>query len=294
MQHNVPGLRGQGVPLVELSTAQTASIKDGKSLVRTRSSRNAKQDCHALVAYSLEESSPAADAAQAATLAAQAFIDLSSVLIGETATESESSIFTTAAREAMGMAQAGAAAAQRHAAMMDASAVYIPGAAALVDAWNQVAESAVNALRMADGSSPEHLTALQREMLNCRQLADQLPTHCMQPADPAPASMCMLLEIEHLVRWEEVDGEKRTYGLEVGEMTRLEAICKPALCFETVFCNGSRGRRKRVPALLTPRPGARSYKYAVWLDQIECAMVKAENSKGKCYYVPTNKTSTKG
>jgi hypothetical protein len=185
--------------------------------------------------------------------------------------------------------------------MADTSAGYSTAAAALVDALNHVADGATKALDVEEGPSPVHLTqqraALQREMWHCRQLADQLPAKCIEQADPAPASMCMLLEIEHLVRWEEVDevdGMKRTYRLAVGNMTQLEAVSNPALGFETVFCDGSRGRRKRVPTLLTPQPGARSYKYAVWLDQIECAMVKAEDSRGKCYYIPTNKSSSKG
>jgi hypothetical protein len=301
MKRNVVGPRGQGVPLVELSTAQAASIKDGKALVRTRSSRNAKQDCYALVPYSLEEPSPAAEAVQAAALASQAVSDWARVLTGGANTPSESGISAAAARNAMGIAREGAEAAHFHAAMADTSAGYSTAAAALVDALNHVADGATKALDVEEGPSPVHLTqqraALQREMWHCRQLADQLPAKCIEQADPAPASMCMLLEIEHLVRWEEVDevdGMKRTYRLAVGNMTQLEAVSNPALGFETVFCDGSRGRRKRVPTLLTPQPGARSYKYAVWLDQIECAMVKAEDSRGKCYYIPTNKSSSKG
>jgi hypothetical protein len=92
MTRNMAGPRGQIVPIVELSTAQAASIKDGKSLVRSRSSPNAKQDCHALVPYSLEEPSPAAEAVQAAVLAAQAAVELASVLRGDTSNPSESSI----------------------------------------------------------------------------------------------------------------------------------------------------------------------------------------------------------
>jgi hypothetical protein len=299
MKRLVVGPRGRGVPVVELFTASTASIKNGKSLVRTQSSRNAKQDCHALVPYSLEEPSPAAEAAQAATLAALAVSHMASELTEDSCTLSNSGISAATAREAMAMARAGAEDAQRHAAVADASAGYNAAAAGLVDALNQVAAAVAKALSVSE--APVHLVeqraALQRQMHHCCQVADQLPAKCMQPVDPAPASMCMLLEIEHLMRWEEVDdsnGEKRTYRLAVGNMTQLQAICKPALNFETVFCDGSRGRRKRVPTLLTPQPGARSYKYAVWLDQIESAMVKAEDSKGRCYYVPTNKSSTKG
>jgi hypothetical protein len=124
MKRNMAGHRGQIAPRVELSTAQAASIKDGKSLVRSRSSRNAKQDCHALVPYSLEEPSPAAEAVQAAVLAAQAVGEPTSVLTGDTSTPSESSISAAAAREGMSMARKGAEAAQCHAAMADASAGY--------------------------------------------------------------------------------------------------------------------------------------------------------------------------
>jgi hypothetical protein len=86
---------------------------------------------------------------------------------------------------------------------------------------------------------------LQREMCHCKELADQLPAKCMQSADPALSSMCMFLEFIHVVRWEEedkIDREKCKYRLAVGNMTQLEAFCKPALDFETVLCNLSRGR----------------------------------------------------
>jgi hypothetical protein len=126
---------------------------------------------------------------------------------------------------------------------------------------------------------------------------------CKQPADPSPASMCTLLEIEHHVkREEEVDGESRMYRLAVGDRTQLEAVSRPDLQFERVFCDGSRGRRKRVPTLLEPQRGARSYKCAVWLDQIEstvwcsieCSMVRAKDNSGRRFYAPTSKSSTKG
>jgi hypothetical protein len=160
----------------------------------------------------------------------------------------------------MSMARKGAEAAQCHAAMADASAGYKAAASALVDALNQVAGGAAKALSLAEGPLPVHLApqlaALQREMCNCRQVADQLPIKCIHPAGPEPPSMCMLLEVEHLVKWKEVDemdGEKRTYRLAVGDMTQLEAVCKPALNFETSFCDGSLERRKRLPTLLTPQ-----------------------------------------
>jgi hypothetical protein len=295
MKPNAIGPRGQGVPIVELATAQTASIKDGKSLVRTRSSRNAKQDCYALVPYSLEAASPIAEAAQVASSAAAEIAVLAQELTGATNIIGMSDRSHEEAMEAAQLALAAAEAAKQHAATAEASAGYNEAAIALVHDLYQLGQAADKALTLA-GSSPTRLSAVVTLAAeHCRELAEQLPAKCSQPADPEPASICTLLEIEHLVRWEEeVDGERRIHRLAVGDMTQLEAVSRPDMQFETVFCDGSRGRRKRVPTLLKPQRGARSFKYAVWLDQIECSMVRAEDSSGRRFYVPTNKSSTKG
>jgi hypothetical protein len=46
---------------------------------------------------------------------------------------------------------------------------------------------------------------------------------------------------------------------------------------------------KRVPTMLRPKAKSGKYTYAVWLDQIECPMVHATDSKEGHYYIPTNK-----
>jgi hypothetical protein len=277
------GPRGQGVRMVDLITAKAASIKDGKCLVRTRTSRNSKRDCYALVPYSLEEAPSAlAEAPQVAALATAAIANLADGLSGET------SISHGEAMEASRLAYTAAEAVKHHA-VDEGSAGYREAAEAVADALKVVVDAAERALSAVQTSSQR--LAVAKAAQDCLDVA----ANCLQPADPAPASICTLLEIDHLVKWEEeVDGERRIYRLAVGDMTLLEAVSRPDLQFETVFCDGSRGRRKRVPTLLKPQQGARSFKYAVWLDQIECSMVRAEDTSGRRFYVPTNKSSTKG
>jgi hypothetical protein len=64
-----------------------------------------------------------------------------------------------------------------------------------------------------------------------------------------------------------------------GDMTELELVSPPELRFETVFCDGNRGRMKRIPNMLRPKSKAGKYMYSVWLDQIECPMVHATDCK---------------
>jgi hypothetical protein len=56
--------------------------------------------------------------------------------------------------------------------------------------------------------------------------------------------------------------------------------------FETVFCEGTRGRMKQVPTMLRPKAKSGKYKYDGGLDQIECPMVLATDSKEGYYYIP--------
>jgi hypothetical protein len=64
------------VSLVRLSTAKAATIKAGKALVRTTATKTAKQDWHALVPYSTEDPSPAAETCHVVVQAAAAVADL--------------------------------------------------------------------------------------------------------------------------------------------------------------------------------------------------------------------------
>jgi hypothetical protein len=80
----------------------------------------------------------------------------------------------------------------------------------------------------------------------------------------------------------------------VGEMMELEPVGQLELRFDTVYCDSSRSRMKRVPTMLRPNPRAPKYTYAVWLDQVEGPMVHAAENKGTNYYIPTNKLSLKG
>lgn len=80
-------------------------------------------------------------------------------------------------------------------------------------------------------------------------------------------------------------------------MTQLEAVPNDKLQHETVYCDGSLGRRRRVPTLLRPCKGrsGKPFKYAVWLQDIQGALVVPRDSQGRVTrYVPTNKTGLRG
>jgi hypothetical protein len=190
----------------------------------------------------LEEAPSAlAEAPQVAALATAAIADLANGLSGET------SISHDEAMEASRLAYTAAEAVKHHA-VDEGSAGYREAAAAVADALNQVVDAALWALSAVQTSSQR--LAVEKAAQDCLDVA----ANCKQPADPAPANMCTLLEIDHLVIWEEeVDGERRIHRLAVGDMTQLETVSRPDLQFETVFCDGSRGRRKRVPTLLKPQ-----------------------------------------
>jgi hypothetical protein len=90
--------------------------------------------------------------------------------------------------------------------------------------------------------------------------------------DPEPGSICTVLTVERLLLWsEQRNGEKMTRRLAMGVMTELVPAGSAEDGYEMAFCDGTRRRRKRVPTMLTPAQGKnKSYKYAVWLDQIKC------------------------
>jgi hypothetical protein len=73
---NAAGGHGEGIPIVGLSTAKTSTTQGGKAQVRTRGKDIAKENWHALVPYTLEMASPAAQAAELAMAAAAATADL--------------------------------------------------------------------------------------------------------------------------------------------------------------------------------------------------------------------------
>jgi hypothetical protein len=121
--------------------------------------------------------------------------------------------------------------------------------------------------------------------------------HCTQQLEPG--SICTVLEVERLLLWrEQRDGKMLTRRLATGVMTELVPAGSAVHGYEMAFCDGTRGRRKRVPTMLTPAAGkGRSYTYAVWLDQIECTMacgLQQQSGRDKLYYIPVNKSSRRG
>jgi hypothetical protein len=283
---NQVGQKGRGIPLMRLSTAQTATIKGGNSTVRTKAKSSAKQDWHALVPYTTEELSPAAEAAEVSASTAVAIAEAAKALPCTSATPSLLEVLAADARTA-------AEAAQRHVAASEQTGGYNEAAQEVRRAVSRVAQIAEAALGQLHDTATTSQVA--QAMQQCKAAAIQLPEKCAAPTDPAPPSMLTLLEVEHLVKWEqEVDGRTLMRRLAIGIMKPLQPVANQLLQFETVFCDGSRGRRKRVPTMLTVPPGAAGFKYAVFLDQIECAMVKATDSTGHNCYVPVNRSGMKG
>jgi hypothetical protein len=185
--------------------------------------------------------------------------------------------------------------AKQHAAEADQHVGYTEALASNLHKVASIAEKAVDMAQARQAPVQDHVVRAANVAGDCRLAAHQLEHKRRLPINPAPASMCMLLEIEYLVKWEqELKGKSRVFRFATGNMTELQCVQNTLLGFETAFCDGSRGRCKRVPTLLTPARGARSYKYAVWLDQIDCAMVSAQDEKGKQFYMTTNKLFVRG
>jgi hypothetical protein len=57
---------------------------------------------------------------------------------------------------------------------------------------------------------------------DCWLAAHQLVHKCRQLINPTPASMCMLLEIEFLIKWgQEIKGKCQEISVATGNMTKL-------------------------------------------------------------------------
>lgn len=120
--------------------------------------------------------------------------------------------------------------------------------------------------------------------------------------DPGcPTSVCSVLEVQELLRWQQSteEGRDKVYWLVLGTMTALRPVSsdKPgcAHVYEQGFCDGSHGRRKRFPSLLEKPEQAQSHLYAVWLSQVEAAMVSAVNDQGvTTHFVPPFKSGMYG
>lgn len=141
-----------------------------------------------------------------------------------------------------------------------------------------------------------------------RKHAEELLLAGVEPA--CPDSCSTVLEMQALVQWKQMhelqsEGDAQTvvkldrpkvYRLAVGEMSLLEPVSK-ASCphlYETGFCSGSLGRRKRYPSLLR-KARTPSFLYAIWLRDVETALVSAgEAGAAPQYFVPPLKSSRLG
>jgi hypothetical protein len=191
-KHKEVGPRGECVPLVRLSTSKAATIKAGKALVCTIVTKIAKHDWHALVPYSTD-SSLAAEKCDVMVKAATAVAELA---------EKESSQCKEAAVNTLDAAAYQARAvmrdAGRHAREADLSGGFNAGCAALLANLQSIITAGEAIMRAARA----HMAAIQGHFCACRQRAEILPGPCQQPANPAPSSICTVLEIERLVKWE--------------------------------------------------------------------------------------------
>ena len=298
--HGTVRADGKRDAVVELWTSNAATIKNGGALVRTAAKQISKQDCYAFVPYSTEDT-PASTAAVLAGGAAEAVRTLQQALSAGTAGQQCPRV-DAAAAAAAGAAQA--ANAQLKAAEQGAG--YNAAAHALTQAVATTAQAASEAVAAAEQlrysafaeHAEERLAAVQRTRAaatECAAVAASLPLECNQPASRTPPSMCGVLHIQRLLKWTQTkDGTMLTRRLAIGKMHDLTPVADKLQRYSEVYCDGSRGRSKQFPTMLQPTRGRNSYTYAVWLSQIECAMVKYVDARGTVFYVPTNKLSLRG
>jgi hypothetical protein len=302
------GRSGQAVPLVQLHVAQTATIHSGAALVRTSNKNIGKQDCYVLIPY-LTEESPATKAMIDAAMAAEAVYQLHDVLCDSSAKCSGLPVPERVLADVLAAATeatSAATAAAEQAELADQSAGFNTHARATAEHAAEAAASALQALDAIatvplEGTLYSHkdiesaAQGVREAAFQCQEHASTMPAECAEPVTAAPGSICSVLHVEHLLRWtQDKDGEPTACRLVLGQMTELEPVLNDLLQFDTVFCDGTRGRRRRYPTMMRPAPRKRPYKYAVYLDQVECTMVTGQDSKGARSYIPTSKSGLRG
>jgi hypothetical protein len=259
-----------GKPLVQLCSSKTASINEGASLVGSKGSSLSREDYHALVAYSTELPSPAASLAMAASAAADAASRMLAVL-QDREPPGNTSIADDWAdlKRSIDEAQVAAALCSKEAGEADQHAGYSEHVVATEHACQDVCVRVAHALDICeamegwgDSAAQQIGNAARDSIRECRVVGASMPRGDGYTQDLEPGSICTVLTIERLLLWlEQRNGEKMTRRLAMGVMTELV----PAGCaedgYEMAFCNGTRGRRKRVPTMLTPAQGRnKSYK----------------------------------
>jgi hypothetical protein len=314
----------KAVPAVELCSSEIASIKCGTALIRTANAKTSKKDCHTLVPYSLENPSPAAATAEAAKLAAHAANAVHEQLEvpNPWCQLPEAQAQVACAEEVAALAtEAATCAAEAAAHAVEADSTHGFDAEKAVRECQKAAEKVAAKVRLAstqaeklcgDGacneeSIPRVCSTAQTAAAasdRCMALAAAMQIAYKEPPNPAPPSLCTVFRPELLLKWtQQKNGHVMIRKFAIGNMTELQAVGSPEHGYQHVFCDGTRGRQKLYPSLLTPklRSGGAlvTYKYAVWLDQIECAMVSATKADGgpmahKQFFIPVHKSSMRG
>jgi len=116
-------------------------------------------------------------------------------------------------------------------------------------------------------------------------------------AVPAPVGQTQgfntVLRVEDIYVWhqKQPDGEVEVYRFAMGTMHELKPVGLPEHGYELDYCDGLDGKRAKKPSLLkktNSREAGRcvSYKYGVWLKQIDCTLV---SSKSQQFFIPTLK-----
>jgi hypothetical protein len=161
--------------------------------MRTTAFKTANQDWHALVAYSTEPPSPAAQAYDVAVQAAMAVADIAARqrhlrddaaagTLDAVAHQARPPSYRTAMHDACSSAHEA-----------DLTGGFNVGCAALLANLHRL----IAAGEAVTKAAPMHTAAIQGHLHACWQSAGSLPGQCQQPATLAPNSICTLLEIEH-------------------------------------------------------------------------------------------------
>jgi hypothetical protein len=294
-----------GALVVQLSSSKTASIKHGTALVRTQVSSLSRQDFHALVPYTTEDPSPAATVAACANAAADtapaiiaALQDVESALPPGAVSDTR----WVKLQEAVSGAQAAAAGCCSNLEEADQHADWTMQVATVVLMANKVCEKVSEIAEICEEVggivAPEAGEAVRAAKVSVQKCMDAVVAvqHGADypPAESSPGSICTLMKVERLFLWRQNGVCRR---LVQGTMTNLVPVGSAENGYEQIYCDGSRGRRKRVPSMLIPDPRLKPYPYVVWLDQVECPMVcgvQQEGRQRKVFYVPPHKDSRRG
>jgi hypothetical protein len=299
-----------GKPAVQLSSSKTASIKHGTALVRTKKASLSRQDYHVLVPYTTEDPSPASAVAACARAAADAAADMLAALHNAEGTlppDAVSDAQRAQLQAAVSAGQAAAAGCCSNAEEADEHAGWTMHVATVVRLAEQVCENVGTVARICEEAPDGPLEPAAREAVRVAQESVQECTEALgaichgaeyPTAEQSPGSICAVLTVERLFLWREKGAAGDVcHRLVQGTMTDLVPAGSVENGYEQIYCDGSRGRRKRVPSMLTPDRRSKPFPCIVYLDQVECAMtcgVQRESRPQTVCYAPPHKASGRG